>query len=159
MNLLAFLMILSCSDDDVERLRVTAPSYLTTESAREHLGSARLAGSLTQIDPAILLSIAHHESRYSMHEVTQEQRGKASCGVMTPQPLATCRPAQHLWESYLEGARHLRQWLTAARGSTRYALTGYAGGYHLINYCLYNDHKNCDVADVFLRRASAIRGH
>lgn len=152
MTLLALVLSLLASPDDVARLRASAPTYLTLESAREHLGAARAAALVYAIDATLLLSIAHHESRYQHDEVTAERGGRVSCGVMTPEPVARCG-ASTMLEGYLAGAEHLRRWLDACRGRRRCALTGYAGGWYLIRYCTARRHRSCDTWRVFERRA------
>lgn len=160
-QILAFLFSLVVVHDDAERLRDSAPYYLTIDTAREHIGAARLAALTYNVDPAVLLSIAHHESRYQRGEVTRESRGKVSCGVMTPEPThakGVCMSAtSSLAAGYLAGAKHLRGWLDACRGNVYCALTGYAGGFYLIRYCRVRQHRNCGVAGVFLGRAARIR--
>lgn len=163
-------------------LRTTAPTYLTAESATEHVLSATLAAMAFGLDPDLLLSIAHHESRYQYKEITREAGGKVSCGVMTPVPthakgacqLATSSPLA----GYLHGAHHLRDWHAAcerllspvrrrtgmgrptiglpANALRRCALLGYAGGYYLINYCRTQKHRACSTPEVFLKRAAWI---
>lgn len=148
---------------DSEALRQTAPAYLTADTAREHLRAARVAGAIYRVDPALLLSIAHHESRYAYREVTLEAAGKVSCGAMTPEPTydrdACLRASSSVLGGYLAGAAHLRTWLAATRGSLRTALLGYAGGFHLIRWCQDNRARQCDTPDVFLGRAAWIRRH
>lgn len=131
---LALLLSLLPAPADAEALRVTAPQYLTAETAPTHLALARAASVAAGVDPDLVLSIAWFESRYRARTVTAEPRGKTSCGVMTPIPRRRC-VAPSLAAGYLEGALHLRQWLDACRGSIVCALRGYAGGYALIRAC------------------------
>lgn len=145
---------------DALALQETAPTYLTVHTAWDHMIAARAAGQLYQVDPNLLLSIAHHESRYQHTEVTAEPGGKVSCGVMTPEPThdkGLCRSATaSVIAGYLSGARHLRGWLSACRGNVRCALLGYAGGYFLIAACSREHVMVCDTPWVFLRRADMI---
>lgn len=148
---------------DALALQQTAPSDLTVHTAWEHLIAARTAGRVWSVDPNLLLSIAHHESRYQHGEITPELGGKVSCGVMTPEPILDrreCRVAtSSILDGYLSGARHLRGWLDVCRGNLRCALTGYAGGYYLIYSCEREHAKACETWGVFLRRAAQIRGN
>jgi soluble lytic murein transglycosylase-like protein len=131
--------------------------YLDAIAAVQHLRAARVAAVVVDVDPDLLLSIAHHESRYSATEATPEVGGRVSCGVMTPEPVAACGAATML-DGYLAGARHLRGWLDACHGDQRCALTGYAGGYRLIAICRDDaTRRACAVADAFLNRAAWIR--
>lgn len=150
---------------DAESLRRTAPADLSLAGACANLAAARAAGAELAVDPDLLLAVAHHESRYQAGAVTAEPGRKVSCGVMTPEPLRTCRPST-LERGYLDGARHLRGWLDACRGRLRCALTGYAGGFRLVSACArgpvvshrrLGDLDLCRTADVFLRRARLIR--
>lgn len=137
--------------------RRAAPSYLTEPSALANAGAAVFAGTVYDVDPALLLSIAWHESRYAINAVTLEVGGKVSCGVMTPVPQASC-PVPSMLGGYLAGAAHVRTWIDAARGNVRLALVGVAGGYHLISFCAAGgEHRGCHVADVFLERAALIK--
>ncbi len=161
-------ILFSPSRQDVEALRRSAPLYLTAESAKDHLVAARVAGYLYRLDPDLILSIAHHESRYTVDAIAQEPGNKESCGPMTPIPLpkGECDPNSiTVGEGYRVGAEHLRGWITACKGSLRCALRGYAGGYALIAACKqgpYLRHKThgddiCRIPDTFLQRARYIR--
>ncbi len=112
---------------EADALRATAPAYLTVESAAEHIRAAREAALVTGTDPALLLAIAWHESRYDPRVVTREPGHRVSCGVMTPVPKRGCRGDELTLEGgYLAGARHLREWLDI-RHSLRRAVVAYAG--------------------------------
>lgn len=158
---LVSVLVWLASPEDVERLRASAPRYLTETTARHHLGSARLAAYAYDVPEELLLSVGHHESRYQVGEITPETGRKFSCGVMTPVPTrsrGTCRRAtSSAADGYLHGAEHLRGWIAACRGSAWCALTGYAGGYYLLSYCRRHRHRNCGVAYDFVRRATTIR--
>lgn len=157
--LIAALVALATPAD---ALRETAPRYLTTESAIEHRLAAGVAAAVYELEPELLLSIAHHESRYSHTEVTREAGGTVSCGVMTPEPTrdrALCAAATSSpLAGYLHGAQHLRGWLVACRGRRTCALLGYAGGFYLIRACADDpSHKACGIPAEFDRRARWIR--
>ncbi len=164
-HLIALLLTFFVPTEDAEALQRTAPQDLTLETARQHLGAARLAAVLTHVDADLLLSIAWHESRYVVAARTAEPLGKTSCGVMTPIPKARCT-SPSLLEGYLEGAAHLREWIDAAHGNMRTALLGYAGGYRMIQACASGEvlvtrggHEVdlCTVVGVFQERALWIR--
>lgn len=148
---------------DAAGLRATAPQYLNAGTAVLHLTAARAAGSVYGLDPDLLLSIAHHESRYTVAR-TPEAGGLTSCGVMTPQPLAKC-DSTSVTGGYLEGAAHLRKWVDNTRDQ-RTALLGYGGGYRAIKACAAGPVTRvragrtvdlCSVVDIFLGRAYAIK--
>lgn len=142
--------------------RATAPDYLTPERAFVHAHAAVTAGAVYAVDPALLLAIAHHESRYDAAAVSSEPGGKTSCGVMTPVPRATCR-TRGVIAGYLDGAEHVRTWLDASRGNVTGALIGYAGGYALRARCaqgpviIRRRVDACRTPALFLARARAIR--
>ena len=120
---------------DADALRVTAPSYLDTESARVHLAAARIAAQAYRLDPDVLLAIAWRESRYNVDAATHEASGKWSCGVMmVTMPLGRRCPSTSILDSYLGGAAHLREWRQITR-TERDALLGYAGGHPMIAAC------------------------
>ena len=155
---IAFIVALLTSSEDVERLRRTDPQDLTTESAREQIGAARTAAFLTRTDPGMLLSIAWHESRYTLAAVTNEPGGKVSCGVMTPIPRYGHCPSRTLVESYIVGGRHVRTWIEAV--GPRWAWIGYAGGYRLIKICKAGGaSRGCSIERVFRSRAERITGN
>ena len=133
--IVAVLSYFLTSPSDAEALRKTAPSYLTAETAREHLAAARFAAAVHDVDPDLLLSIAWFESRYTINVVGPEVRGKHACGVLQPIMEKGCPSNPTLLGGYLEGAGHLRTWLDASRGDLRTAMLGYAGGYALIKAC------------------------
>jgi len=133
--IIAFLTLFLVSADDVETFRATAPSYLTTETARDHLVAARMAAVYHRVDADLLLSIAWFESRYTIDAVGPMVRGKRACGVLQPIMEQRCSETPSLMGGYFEGAKHLREWMNAARGDMRTAMLGYAGGYALIKAC------------------------
>lgn len=133
----------------------TAPTYLTSVSALEHARSAVIAGAVYDVDPALLLSIGWHESRYTPAARNAEAGRKTSCGVMTPEPLARCTTSTTL-AGYLAGAQHLRSWIDAMHGNLHAALTGFAGGYALLQLCAVRDVRACHTPAIFLQRAHAI---
>lgn len=125
------------SASDVDAFQKFAPAYLTTETAREHLSGARIAGHVHGIDPDLMLAIAWYESRYTVAAVGPAVSGKRACGVMQPLMHGGACPAQTLVSGYLEGAEHLRTWLDTktCHGNLHCALLGYAGGYALLKRC------------------------
>jgi hypothetical protein len=133
--LITLLTLLLTPPQDVEALRSTAPSYLTTDTAREHLLAARVAAASYNLDADLLLAIAWYESRYTVNAIGPLVRGKRACGVMQPIMENGCQKNPTLMEGYLEGAKHVRTWLDASRGDMNLAMLGYAGGYALINKC------------------------
>lgn len=139
---------------DGAALARTAPADIAPYDAELHVAAAEVAGRAYRLDPNLLLSIAHHESRYQVATVTPELAG-ASCGVMTPEPRRQCPPPD-LLGGYLAGAAHLATWRAACRGNLHCALTGYAGGYHLLELCERDHVRACDTWRVFLGRAAWI---
>lgn len=156
---IALWIALQSTPAEAAALRSTAPEYLTLAAAAEHLGNARAAASMYRVDPATLLSIAWHESRYDVRQVTAEPGRRVSCGVMTPAPQRRCSAAElTLLGGYMAGAEHLRVWLDVCDGSETCALTGYAGGYWLIGVCRRDrGDRRCAVTRVFQARAARIR--
>lgn len=124
LEILATLLSFLASTADVEQLRATAPKYLTTETAREHLGRARAADMMTGEDASVLLAIGWHESNYIQGYVQPEPGNRVSCGVMTPYPIKGPCPTRTLAEEYLDGARHLAEWRHLVPGAP---ILGYAG--------------------------------
>lgn len=118
-------------------LRQTAPSYFkTVEESALHLAAATFAGEAFSVDPALLLSIAWHESRYDARAITRERSGRFSCGLtMVTMPLGEPCPEPNVFDSYLRGAEHLRSWLRMCRGDITCAMRGYAGGFPAIEHC------------------------
>jgi len=164
--LVFWLLNPAITDDEIESLRASAPTYLTTQTATEHLIAADAAAKRYRVDRNLILSIAHHESHYAFTTITPEAGGKVSCGVMTAEPTthAGCAAATASLEvSYLIGAKHLRGWLDATK-TQRLALLGYAGGWRLIRACALgpvwrqggNRADLCTIVDVFQYRARLI---
>jgi hypothetical protein len=133
-TIITVLTWLWASSPDVEALRKTAPRYLTTETAAEHLVAARLAASAYNLDADMLLSTAYYESHYMLNVVGPLVRGKRACGVMQPIMETKCE-SETLLAGYFVGAKHYRAWYDACRGNERCAILGYGGGYALINRC------------------------
>ena len=154
MTIIAIILALLTTPAEADELRSTAPQYLTSASAWEHLRDARIAAAVYHVDPALVLSIAWHESRYTDAR-TPESGGRVSCGAMTPEPTARCTGS--LLDGYLAGAKHLRGWLDATR-TERDGIDGYAGGYALLALCRSRPtSRACGTPEVFLRRAAWIR--
>ncbi|HSX22152.1 MAG TPA: lytic transglycosylase domain-containing protein [Gaiellaceae bacterium] len=129
-----FAFVTSLADTrSAEALLSTAKdTHLTAETAAQHVAAARFAAVLTGTDPDLLLAIAHHESRYEPNVVGPPVRGKHACGVMQQVPVTGPCPTVELPLDYLEGARHLAEWIRAQKGDVTRALVGYAGGYALL---------------------------
>ena len=164
---LALALFTPTSDADAEALHRFAPSYVTVDSAREHIWAARAAAATYDVDADMVLAISYHESRFTPNVVTKEPGGRVSCGAMTPYPTKTC-VTKPLLAQYLDGTRHWAiDWRRAGDvRSDREALLGYAGGYFLIRGCRRGPvlrHKThgddlCRTADVFAAiRASIVR--
>jgi hypothetical protein len=164
---------LACQSTPAEAqgLQETAPAYLTRISAAQHLGAARLAGRGYNVDPAVLLSVAYHESRFVVDLRTRESGGRVSCGVMTPTPKARCdRSEMTLLGGYLAGAAHLRTWINVCQAADhghhdiddeviqRCALWAYAGGRLFHAFCVaHPGNSGCDAVGKFEDRARMIR--
>lgn len=156
---------------EAQAFQETAPRYLSQASAAQHLGAARVAGEKYDIDPALLLSVAHHESRFVVGLRTHESGGRVSCGVMTPVPQAHCAPEElTLLGGYLAGAAHLRAWTDVCHAADHWshdandaiirhcALWAYAGGRGFRAFCGRNpQHPGCDAVTKFEERARMIR--
>jgi hypothetical protein len=156
--LLALLAALGPRTEKLARgTRRTAPAYLTLEQAREHAFAAVFAGEIYNMDPALLLAIAWHESNFEVSTVTPEIGGKVSCGVMTPEPIDHCPRNTSLLDDYMRGAEHLAGWYKAEHENQRLALLGYAGGGRLIRFCLSGgEARGCKIPEIFLQRAARI---
>lgn len=131
---------------------------LTVETAALHVASARFAEILTDIDPDLLLAIAHHESRYQPAVVGPLVRGKRACGVLQHVPTTKKCPAPSILRDYVNGAKHLAGWIRAQRGDLKRALIGYAGGYALLGMCDRGEAlRTCTIANYHLARAKRIK--
>lgn len=169
--LIALWLAIQSTPAEVRAFRAVAPTYLSSSSAALHLGAARVAGARYGIDPAVLLSIAYHESRFVSNLETRESGGRVSCGVMTPVPRARCRPEELTpLGGYLAGARHLRAWIDVCHAADhwrhdvddeavrRCALWAYAGGLTFRAFCEARPGKpGCDAVAKFEGRAREIR--
>lgn len=158
--LLALLFSLAAppSSGQVDTFRKTAPDYLTTETARQHLVVARAAGALHRVPVEVILSLAWHESRYIPTTRTPEPGNRVSCGPMTPVPQRRCSASElTVVGGYDAGAAHLAMWLGLCHGSMRCALLAYAGGFTLVHSCANRDDGGCAFPDVILQRARWIR--
>jgi hypothetical protein len=162
---IAIAIFTPTSDADAEALHRFAPNYVTVDTARDHLWSARVAAAAYGVDADMVLAISYHESRFTANVVSKEPGGLVSCGVMTPIPMRTC-VSKPLLAQYLDGARHWAiDWRRAGDvRSEREALLGYAGGYWLIRGCRqgpvlrYKTHGDdfCRTPDVFAHIRSRI---
>ncbi len=162
--LVALWLALQSTPAESTAFRSTAPAYLTSAQAIEHLGAARIAGARYNVDPALLLSIAMHESNYRVRTVTIEPGHRVSCGVMTPTPQARCSLGElTAIGGYAAGAAHLRVWLDVCRENSWCALTAYAGGRGLVRACSHGTRivrpgvDACEVVYQFRHRAAVIR--
>ena len=142
-----------------EALMTTAKdTKLTVGAAAQHVAAARFAGTLTDIDPDLLLAIAHHESRYEPTVVGPLVRGKRACGVLQHVPITKKCPEPSILRDYVNGAQHLAGWIRAQRGDLKRALIGYAGGYALLAMCDRGEApRTCTVASYHLARAKRIK--
>jgi hypothetical protein len=133
---IALALFTPTSDADAKALQRFAPSYVTVDAAREHVWAARVAATIYDVDPDMVLAISYHESRFTNNVVTKEPGGRVSCGAMTPYPTKRC-VAKPLIAQYLDGTRHWAiDWRRAGDvRSDREALLGYAGGYAMIRRC------------------------
>ena len=130
---------------------------LTVPIATQHVAAARFAGILTDIDPDLLLAIAHHESRYEPKVVGPLVRGKRACGVLQHVPITARCPEPSILRDYVNGAKHLAEWIHAQRDLKR-ALIGYAGGYALLGMCDRGEApRMCTIANYHQARAKRIK--
>ena len=131
---------------------------LTVEVAAQHVAAARFAAVLTNTDPDLILAIAWHESRYQPAVVGPLVRGKRACGVMQHVPTIKKCPKPSILRDYVNGARHLAEWIRAQRGDLKRALIGYAGGYALLERCDRGEAlRACTIASYHLARAKRIK--
>ena len=162
MEILVAVFTLFTSLADVpaaEALMATAKdTRLTVGTATQHVAAARFAGVLSDIDPDLLLAIAHHESRYEPKVVGPLVRGKRACGVLQHVPITGKCPKPSIFRDYVNGANHLAGWIKAQRGDLKRALIGYAGGYHLLGMCDRGEApRTCTIARYHLARARRIQ--
>lgn len=169
--LIALWLACQSTTTEARALQETAPTYLSQESAAQHLGAARVAGGRYGVDPAVLLSVAYHESRFVIDQRTRESGGRVSCGVMTPTPQERCNAGElTLLGGYLAGALHLRTWIDVCHaadhwrhdvddeGIRRCALWAYAGGRGFRAFCeAHPGRQGCDAVAKFEGRARMIR--
>lgn len=161
LDIIVALVSMFVAPRDADALRSTAPTHLaSSEAARPHVAAAVAIAVATRTRWSALLAIADHESNYRFDVVTPEPGGRFSCGVMTPEPLASRRAcssaAESLASGYLAGALHLRAWLDACRGDERCALRGYAGAWTLRCDGADHGHRACAAARWFEARARQI---
>ena len=157
---IALAIFTPTSDADAEALQRFAPSYVTVDTARAHVWTARVAAAAYGVDADMVLAISYHESRFTHNVVSKEAGGRVSCGVMTPYPTKKC-VSKPLIAQYLDGTRHWAiDWQRAGDvRSNREALLGYAGGYRMIHRCRLGPvlrHKThgddlCRTPEVFAR--------
>ncbi len=131
---------------------------LTVTVAAQHVAAARFAAILTEIDPDLILAIAHYESRYEPTVVGPLVRGKRACGVLQHVPITPKCPKPSILRDYVNGAKHLAGWIRAQRGDLKRALIGYAGGYLLLEKCDRGEApRTCTIANYHLTRAKRIK--
>jgi hypothetical protein len=131
---------------------------LTVETAAVHVAAARFADAIADVDPDLLLAIAHHETRFEPTVVGPLVRGKRACGVMQHVPVTGGCPEPSILRDYVDGALHLAQWLRAQRGDVDRALIGYAGGYALLELCDRGEApRACSIARFNLARMASIK--
>lgn len=124
-----------------------------------------VAGVVTGEDAGVLLAIARGESNYRVDVVMVERSGALSCGVNQATALNQrdcARLRSSLLAGYLAGARQFRDWRTHARcrGNLACGLSGYAGGWHMVELCSKDaGHAACwRAVGARLKLAAAIRG-
>jgi hypothetical protein len=124
------------SDADAAGLHRFAPNDVSVQDAYHHVWAARVAATIYDVDPDMVLAISFHESRFTDNVVAKEPGARVSCGTMTPYPTADCI-TKSLVEQYLDGTRHWAvDWGRAGDvRNAREVLLGYAGGYTLIRGC------------------------
>ena len=169
--LISLWLALQSTPSEARALQETAPTYLTQATAAQHLGAARIRGARYGIDPALLLSVAYHESRFVVDLRTHESHDRVSCGVMTPVPQERCSPEDlTLLGGYRAGAAHLRVWIDVCHAVDHWqhdvndeailqcALWAYAGGLRFRAHCAADREKpGCDAVEKFEERARMIR--
>ena len=69
---IALAIFTPTSDADAEALQRFAPSYVTIDTAREHVWSARVAAAAYGVDADMTIAIAYHESRFTHNVVSKE---------------------------------------------------------------------------------------
>ena len=133
-------------------------THLTVKVAAQHVAAARFAAVLTDIDPDLLMAISHFESRYEPAVVGPLVRGKRACGVMQHVPIKGKCPTPSILRDYVNGARHLAEWIHAQHGDIKRALTGYAGGYLLLEKCDRDEApRACAIPRIHLARSRRIK--
>lgn len=154
-----FTLLVSIADvPAAEALVATKDTRLTVETAAQHVAAARFAAVLTNIDPDLLLAIAHHESRFDPTVIGRLVRGKRACGVMQQVPVTGPCPEPSILRDYVNGARHLARWIQAQRGDVRRALIGYAGGNALLELCDRGEApRACSIARYHLAHAKRLK--
>lgn len=144
--LLTLLVWLWSSPDDGRTLGRYGRMCTFRGAPNIHFIVATEIGIEYRLDPALLLSIARHESCFD----NRVRTGRA-VGVMQT---ITAMPAT-LADGYEYGAQELRAWLKITRGDLRTALSGYSGGFAVLRACRSGG--DCGYADVFLRGARELR--
>lgn len=113
------------------------------------------ASELYNINPFVIVSMGHHESRWEADRVSSAD----ACGVLQiiptwSSPRRTCEELKDIHTSILQAAKHLRYWLDRADGDYKLALCGYNAG----NICFHTDkHRGFTYARVVMRYSRRIK--
>jgi len=95
------------------------------------------AAEANDVEPALIIAVIHHESRFKPHAVSKAN----ACGLMqvvprwtgskkTKVPKLTCKELKNPNTNIKYGTRTLKYWITSyGRGSVRLGLCGYNAGY------------------------------
>lgn len=129
--------------------------HLTEAVAAKHVSAAKKAAEETDLDPALLLSMAYIESRYRPEATSRVEDGKRKtgmwrsskpagtgpwfCGIMQTQARfdwERCLAQRDISLAYQTGAGELVKWLKQTRGDLEKALRGYGcGNWGVANTC------------------------
>jgi len=99
--------------------------------ACDHMEDVVEAADINRIDPAILISLIHHESRWKATAVSP----RGACGLTqvlpkyTRNPKLTCRQLKNPQTSIHAGAHALARWLEKTQYTQSRALCAYNAGY------------------------------
>lgn len=141
----------------------SAPHEVSKPTAAEHVDAAIAATDGTTIDPVLLLAMAYYESRYTMDAVSRlvchrhvchRQTGtwpsrKPGKGFAGPYFCGPIQLKARTWKAclklrdddlvtaYTRVVKQLEEWLAATRNDLTRALTGYCGGFALLQQHSY----------------------
>jgi soluble lytic murein transglycosylase-like protein len=105
--------------------------------ACKQLATINNAAEANDIEPALIIAVIHHESRFKPHAVSKAN----ACGLMqvvprwtgskkTKVPKLTCKELKNPDINIKYGTRTLKWWISSyGRGSVRLGLCGYNAGY------------------------------